>query len=279
MQVFIKCFIGFIVLLTFGCSQGNPTAKMLSDVAKEMPKSATTSKPAAVGNATTEAEKDVKSSISDRKLIKKGNVEFETGDIHKTYDHILTVVEKYGGYIASEREHQSHYRTSNSISIRIPYQHFDIFLAEATDGVKHFDSKIITVSDVTEEFLDISARLKTKKEMEIRFLGLLKKANTIEEVLTVERHIGDLRSEIESIEGRLNYLKNQTSLSTLDMTFYKSIHHQPIKRSRFKDAFLSGWDNLISFLVGLTHIWPFILMLLAFLAALFFYQKKRKRKI
>lgn len=281
MQVLIKCIIGFIILFAIGCSSKNSADMMVKEMdgyeVISPPSTAAPPKPHVDGNATTDSEEDVKSSASNRKLIKKGNVEFETNDIRKTYTHILTVVEKYGGYISSEREHQSHNRTSSSIGIRIPFEYFDQVLAESTVGVESFDSKNITVSDVTEEFLDVAARLKTKKEVEARFLDLLKKANTIEEILNVENHIGDLRSEIESIEGRLNYLKNQTSLSTLNMTFYKSVHHQIIKRNRFKEAFLSGWSNLISFLVGLTHIWPFILMLLGFLAALFYYQKNRKR--
>jgi len=57
---------------------------------------------------------------------------------------------------------------------------------------------------------------------------------------------------------------------------YETTSQPTIERNRFKHAFLNGWDNLISFLVGLTHIWPFLLMLLGLISAIVFYGRKRK---
>ena len=57
---------------------------------------------------------------------------------------------------------------------------------------------------------------------------------------------------------------------------YETTSQPIIERNRFKDAFLNGWDNLISFLVGLTHIWPFLLMLLGLISAIIYYGGKRK---
>ena len=75
---------------------------------------------------------------------------------------------------------------------------------------------LIDSQDVTEEYIDITARLKTKKELEARYLELLKKANKVEEIVSIEKEIGNLRSDIESIEGRLRYINNAVAYSTLD---------------------------------------------------------------
>ncbi|MCP2042140.1 DUF4349 domain-containing protein [Pontibacter sp. HSC-36F09] len=212
-----------------------------------------------------------------RKLIKEGQVEYETDQIEQTRQQVFAVVEKHKGYIASDNEFKSPGRTSNTLVIRVPADNFDNLLREATAGVKKFDAREVNVKDVTEEFLDIQARLKTKKELEARFLELLKKANTVTEVLEIEKQIAALRSDIESIEGRLKYLENQVFLSTLTMTFYESAPVYTEFSKEFKAGFRNGWDHLIWFFVFLTNIWPFLLLGLLLLFGLNVYRKRYKK--
>ena len=196
----------------------------------------------------------------ERKLIKEGRVEFETSDISATRKSVFEAMEKYKAYAASDQEYKSAGRVSNTIVVRVPAVHFDALLSESTKNIAKFDSKEIEVKDVTEEFLDIQARLKTKKELENRYIELLKKANTVGEILEVEEQIGQLRSEIESVEGRLKYLESKISLSTLTMTFYQKVPNETEFGSKFINGFRNGWDNLIWFFVILTNIWPFIIL-------------------
>ncbi|MEZ5024289.1 MAG: DUF4349 domain-containing protein [Chitinophagales bacterium] len=104
-----------------------------------------------------------------RKLIKEGWVEFETPSIESTRTKIIAIIDQNKGYISSDNVYKSPGRTSNNIMIRIPSENFDKVLDEATNDVKKIDSKQVNVRDVTEEFLDVEARLKTKKELENRF--------------------------------------------------------------------------------------------------------------
>lgn len=212
---------------------------------------------------------------ADRKLIKEGWIEFESQELNITRKNIIQAAEKHKAYVSSDQEFKSPDRISNTIIIRIPAEAFDKFLNDATQGVEKFDSKNITVRDVTEEFVDVEARLKTKKELEIRFLDLLKQAKSVSEVLEIEVQIGELRADIESIEGRLNYLKNQVSFSTLTMTFYENIPHQTEFGRKFNNGFRNGWNNLILFFVMLTNIWPFILLGLLVVVGLKFYKTKK----
>ncbi len=197
----------------------------------------------------------------ERKLIKEGWIEFETKKVEETRERILAAVKNNGGYISSDESNNYSYRTGQTLVIRVPADKFDKLLAEATEGVKDFDNKNISVKDVTEEFLDAEARLKTKKELEQRYLDLLKKANSVSEILEIEREIGNLRSEIESIEGRLKYLRNQVSLSTLHISFYKS-HPQGGTKfgGKFSEGLVNGWHGIIWFLIGLTNLWPLLLI-------------------
>ena len=209
-----------------------------------------------------------------RKLIKTGWIEFETNSIKYSREKVVQAVTKHRGYISSDREYSSTGRNSNTIMVRVPADSFDDFLKDATEGIERFDSKSINVSDVTEEFLDVKARVKTKKEIEARFHELLKQARTISDILEIEKQIGQLRTEIESIEGRLKYLENQVSYSTLTITFYERIPTKTEFGKMFKMGLRNGWNALIWLFVLLTNIWPFIIIGLGVVFGIRFYRKK-----
>ena len=253
-------FFGLLILLILtGCGK-NPDSSSMDMVSKEM------------AAPTTEQRTD---ELTERKLIKEGRVEFETANLNSTRKSISDAVDRYKGYVSSDQEYKSPGRVSNTVIIRVPADNFDNLLKDATQGIKRFDSKEINVKDVTEEFLDVQARLKTKKELEARYLDLLKQAKNVTEILEIEREVGKLRSEIESIEGRLKYLQSQVSFSTLTMTFYESLPNEIAFGEKFKNGFRNGWDNLIWFFVGLSNIWPFILMAIALLVGIKIYRKKK----
>ena len=106
-------------------------------------------------------------------------------------------------------------------------------------------------------------------------MDILKQAKTVTDILEIEKQIGQLRSEIESVEGRMKYLENQISLSTLTMTFYENISNETEFVRKFKTGFSNGWNNLIWFFVYLTNIWPFILLGLGLIIGLRIYKKKK----
>ncbi len=219
---------------------------------------------------------EYKTAISvERKLIKEGNIEFQTHDLKATRKTIFEAVGQNKAYISSDLEYNTAVEKKNTLVIRVPAGNFDKLLKTVTTGIDKFDFKQITSRDVSEEFLDIEARLKTKKELETRYLGLLKQAKDVHEILEIEKEIGALRSDIESIEGRLKYLQDKISFSTLDMTFYESIPSQSEFGHQFKNGFKNGWDNLISFFVVLINIWPFILIGLGLIMGIRIYKRKK----
>lgn len=212
-----------------------------------------------------------------RKLIKEGNIAFETTDLIQTRRRIEQAIKKHNGYISSENENNLSGSLSCTLIIRIPAKQFDVFISDVTKGIKKFDTKDIQVKDVTEEFVDIQARLKTKRELEQRYLKLLDRANKVTEILEIEKQIGDLRADIEGTEGRLQYLNNQSVYSTISVTYYKSIPKQTAFTNKFKEGFSNGWQNFMWFLVGLVNMWPFLLVI----GIAFFLLKRwwRRRKV
>lgn len=239
-------------LVLFSCGSKNQIA--MKEEAAEMPYEATEFGANDFASARASQEK----TVVEQKLIKRGDIEFETDDLVATRKNILQATKKSQGYVTSDREFTSESQKNNTLVVRIPAKNFDSFLATVTKEVQRFDRKSITVEDVTEEFLDVQARLKTKKELEQRYLVLLKQAKNMKEMLAIEKEMAKLRGEIESVEGRLKYLQNQVSFSTVTITFYKMVSAPIGFGKKFIMGFKNGWHNFIWFFVFVTNIWPFI---------------------
>ena len=196
------------------------------------------------------------------KLIKTGTLEFETVDLRSTYQRIRQAADANAGFLSNEFTENEYNRIVQSITVRVPSRNFDQMVSAVSKGVEHFDTKTIQATDVTEEFVDAEARLKTKKQVEQRYQDLLKRANKISEILEIEKQIGDLRAEIESIEGRLRFLSNRVDYSTLDIRFYKKIKEEEVvTENRLLKALRNGWVGLADFFIGLVSIWPFMIFL------------------
>ena len=213
-----------------------------------------------------------------RKLIKRGDVSFETNDLVKTRKHIEETLQKYKGYISEDNQHKSLDNITTNLTVRIPSESFDAFLNDLSTEVDKFDHKNISVNDVTEQFLDIEARLGVKKALEARYNELLQKATSVKEILEIEKELAGVRSDIESMEGRLQYLQNQVSYSTLSIRYYKVEVTKSSSKSFWRhlaNAFFNGIDNIKWFFIGLVTIWPFILLLVG---GIYVVRKRIKRK-
>jgi len=195
-----------------------------------------------------------------RKLIKEGFIEFETTDIEKTRSQIMASVSANEAYISSDQERKSADKISYTVVVRIPSGKFDTFLSSATKGVKFFDNKEINVKDVTAEFLDTHTRLKTKKEIESRYLQLLNKASSVKDILAIEKELGTIRTEIESAEGQLKLLTDEVQYSTLRINFYKISSTPAVFSYQISSAFVKGWENLLTVFLQLINVWPFVIL-------------------
>ena len=213
-------------------------------------------------------------SVIERKIIKEGEITFETSNAKETKEIISKSVSEFKGYISKDNVYDYKDKVEYRVTIRVPADKFELLLDRISQSAKKLDSKNINALDVTEEFIDIEARIKTKKELESRYKELLKQANKVEEMLTIEREIGNLRTEIESIEGRLRYLSDKVSFSTLTVVFYEKTTSSFGFNSKIGQAVQNGWANLLWFFVALANLWTFILI---GVVAFIIYRQLRKR--
>ena len=221
---------------------------------------------------------DKQASEYDRKITKTGDINFETKDIVKTKSAIQKQVKALKGYIESDEISTYDERKSNTLTIRIPSSSFDTLINNVAEQATKIDSREVRLSDVTEEYIDLDKRLKTKKELEVRYIQLLQKATKVEEILKIEEQMGKLREDIESTEGRFRYLNGQVDYSTLNVTFYESNPDYNFW-NRIGNGFSNGWETLLTFVVMLANLWAVILLATGIIFFIRYWRKKRKNRI
>jgi len=214
-----------------------------------------------------------------QKIIKDATLKFETSDLEKTREQIQKAIFENKANIQQENEGKEGYSFYKRITIRVPNQNFEKLIASIGNGVSYFDEKIISSQDVTAQFIDTEARLKTKRTLETRYLELLKKAGKVSEMLEIEKKLSEIREEIESKEGQLKYMQRQVAMSSVYVEFYKTNPSESgVTKSfgsKMGNALETGFLGLSSLFLWFLEVWPFIIILVA----LFFLIRRRfKRK-
>jgi len=218
--------------------------------------------------------------VQEQKIIKTANLTFETKDISKTHQKIVSLAKKYSGFIQNDNSGKDYNREYIMMTVRVPSEKFQSFLDGVSEGIGYFDQKKISQKDVTEEFVDIKARLKAKHKLENRYLELLQKAKNVKEMLEIERNLSIIREEIEAKEGRLKFLQNKVSLSTFYIEFYKTseVKSETVSYGqKIANALKGGWNGVSVFFLGILYLWPFIIILSLVIYFIKRHLKRRKK--
>ena len=266
----------FILILFSQCSQRSESASEVATESVAMDMVAATKEEAA---PPTNQPNPVPSKTTDttiqRMLTKEGTLRWETGDVVKTHAAILAQAKTHNAYVSNDNQTRDDYQTTTRMELRIPSVKFDEFISGIEKDVTKFDEKRIEVLDVTEEYIDISARMKTKKELEQHYYDLLKQTKNVAEVLLVEEQLNTVRADIESAEGRLKYLKDKVNMSTLHLTFYETTSAPVGFFGEIGKSFVSGWKGFLYFILGIISAWPIVLVVSGFL---FWLIRRRRNK-
>ena len=253
-----KILILLITFLIFSCSSESetggfseskmsisPEMAMMEDVRISAP-------PTSLGN-------------EEKKIQRNANISIEVKNLDESIDKLNEIILLFNAEIISSNK--------GGIDFGQPYANVRIRvlsgnLDSAINEFKKLSTKIISeniyTNDVTEEFIDTEARLKIMKSTEDRFNSLLLKSETVEEIIQVEKELMRIRGDIESLEGRLNYLSKTTDTSEINLNLNEQV---PITGESWKinDSFTSALQNLSSFAKWLAD---FIINIIVFIPAI-----------
>lgn len=198
----------------------------------------------------------------DKKIIKTAYLSIEVTSYELSRKQIDAIIKDYSAYILNENLQNTDYQITNNINIKVPAEKFEKLLEEIAKLAKKTDYQNIEMKDVTEEFIDVETRLSNSRKVEQTYLKLLRKTNSIEDILKIEQKLGEIRTEIESTQGRLKYLNNQVSYSSINLNIYQKLEFKyiPEKSESFFQRLLkaldTGWKGIGTFLLFLIKLWP-----------------------
>jgi hypothetical protein len=188
-----------------------------------------------------------------RLIIRTGQAGIEVDSLEPALDLLRRTAARIGGFVGNATIQTGRNQVRQAtVEIKVPAGRFD----DLTDGLRPL-GKIeflnVGAEDVSEEFVDLTARTANARRLEERLLELLAtRTGKLQDVLSVERELARVREEIERMEGRLRYLKARTQLSTLSI----ALHEPPplvsptSGRNPLAEALREAWRNFVGLLAA-----------------------------
>lgn len=159
---------------------------------------------------------------ADAKLIREANLSVQTTEFDQAAASLERLVSQAGGYFQSAAVYGGSYRDVNAnrsgeYTIRIPAEQYEAFLTQ-TGNLGYVTYKNETTQNIGEQYYDTEARLKTQKTKQERLLSLLEKAETMEDIISLESALSDVEYEIEQLSSILNRYDSLVGFSTIYLT-------------------------------------------------------------
>jgi hypothetical protein len=193
-----------------------------------------------------------------RKIVRNGELQVECAQPDDAQQRIALIAQNNGGFVVESQQSTSDVKINTrdivQMTVRVPADKF----TETIDQIKAASGRIIQETikgeGVTEEFIDIEARLKAKKALEQQFMEIMKRANSVDDALNVHSQLADVRGEIEKIEGRKRFLENQATLSTIKIRLQMPAVFSANSSGflyRLSESFGNGFEIALNFILGL----------------------------
>ena len=207
-------------LLLAACAQSanTPSAGGKADYAGSAPAADAASGYSGVASTTSNQGIPTVVVSADRNLILTAKIDMRSKDPWATSDRAQAIASGLGGDVLNLTQTGSGDTRSASLTIRVPSSRF----ADALQQLRTLEGEIqtsgVSAQDVTDQFVDLQARLAAKQAEEQRYIAILNRANTIDEILKVDASLSNVRTQIEQLTGQINSIKQRTDYSTISMS-------------------------------------------------------------
>ena len=178
------------------------------------------------------------------------SIEVKKGGFETAFDAATTIAGRYAGYV-EDSSMQGINAKSGELTIRVPASAFDQAMNDLR-GLGSVEGQSISGQDVTSQFVDLNARLRTWEAQEAVLLRLMRRATSIESTLRVQNQLQDVQFRIEQIKGQLRLLENQTSLATIDVSLREVGAVVGVRQTmaRERPSLGEAWDRAIDGFLG-----------------------------
>ncbi|MFC4808277.1 DUF4349 domain-containing protein [Paenibacillus sp. GCM10023250] len=159
----------------------------------------------------------------DRKIVYRGNITMEVEAYDAAQTKLRDLIHLSGGYLLKFADQKTSAERGGTFTIKVPATGFDGFLA-GLEKIEHLSYQSSAQgTDVTQEYVDLGARLKARQVVEARLLDFMAKATKTADLLQISQQLGDVQTEIEQIKGRIRYLDANVAFSTIDLRMYETV--------------------------------------------------------
>ena len=239
---------GFVCILGFTCAAlGGAGCKASREAAPPAPESAL-AQPGAGGSAAHDTQVAA-SGNQGRKIVRQAELELEVSSASSAQTEIEETTERHGGYVVSanrDTAHESAVDVRVELVVRVPQGELTSTIAEVKRLGRGIGSERITSDDVTDEYIDLSARSSSQQKLELQYLEILRRAATVKDALEVEKQLGEVRTEIERLQGRAQLLEKESAYSTLTVHLSTAVPRIAVGRA-LGDTLRRSWRDSLAF--------------------------------
>jgi hypothetical protein len=153
-----------------------------------------------------------------RMIIRNGDMELVVEDVSQAVEDITALASSLGGYVVNSYIRGEEEEMRGWITFRVPDEDFETALSELRDMAVKVESEQTSSQDVTEQYIDLQARLANAEATEQQYLALLDKAEEVDDILDIYNYLSRIRQEIEQLKGQIQYLEQTTSTSLISVS-------------------------------------------------------------
>jgi len=230
--------------LILGACGALPSAQRALDYPSEMMGGAVPSAPEMIGVSESPimADKAVYSGApipQDRMVIRNANLTLVVEDPTASVDMISNLAEEMGGFVVSSYLYETAYgsgdltTTQGTLTIRVPAERLDEVLEAVKSTAIEVRSENISGEDITQQYVDLQSRLRNLEAAEAQLQEIMGSATRTEDVMMVYNQLVQVRGEIESVKGQMQYFEQSAKLSAVTMELIPDAAAQPLQ--------IAGW--------------------------------------
>lgn len=208
-------------------------------------------------------------SDEERMIIWTGDISLVVKDAEESMEGVEAIAKDLGGYVVNSSSWYQEEQLRARLTIRVPAGEFDAAMASLKDLAIKVENRNVSTQDVTEEYTDLDARLRNLEATETELLELLtevrERTSKAEDVLAVHRELTNIRSQIEQLQGRMQYLEKMTAMATINVELIPDELAKPIVVAGWRPSgtAASALRSLVRTLQGIVEaaIWLIIYVL------------------
>jgi hypothetical protein len=224
--------VGALLLAVVGCGAAPAPRPMEVPSVVEVEKEVVARAPAAEVPTGYGAIDEETARIAERMVIHTVELRLIVKDTQASLEAVQSLAGELGGYVASSRTWHTEEQLSASLTLRVPADQLNTALEKLRALALEVDSENISGEDVTQEYVDLEARLRNEEAYEKELLALLtetrERTSRAEDILAVYERLTEVRGRIEQIKGRMQYLENMSAMATITVELIPSELMQPI---------------------------------------------------